>query len=272
MVRGMVRCSVLLFSVMLPAAALAQSPVAVHASYRTYAAGIPVAQVDAGLNLGPWTYQMQLAYQTTGLVGFLYSGHQQDKVSGNWNRDQAKPAHFLGEGFWRGRNRTVEIDYDYGRPIIRQLVPPNEEERESVPDTLRERTMDSLSALVQLIHIVATTGRCDTSARTFDGRRLVEIRASTAGEEDLPPTDRSSFAGKALRCDFEGRMLAGFKHDDDRGREGRPMHGSAWLAWALPGSIPMPVRMTFETRWFGDATMYLTDIGPGGDPRVASGK
>jgi hypothetical protein len=271
MVPGMVRCSVLLLGLVLPAAALGQSPVGVHTSYRTYAAGIPVAQVDAGLNLGPRGYQMQLAYHTTGLVGFFHSGHQQDTVSGTFSGEQARPSRYLGEGYWRGRNRTVEIDYTQGHPTIRQLVPLNDEEREPVPELMRNGTVDNLSALAQLIRAVAATGRCDTSARTFDGRRLVDIRARTVGEEDLPPTDRSSFAGKALRCDFEGRLLAGFMHDDERARESRPMRGSAWLARTLPGSIPMPVRMTFETRWFGDATMYLIDVGPGGDLRVASG-
>ena len=46
--------------------------------------------------------------------------------------------------------------------------------------------------------------------RTFDGRRAVEIQARTVGEELLEPTDRSSFGGKALHCDFSGRMVSGF--------------------------------------------------------------
>jgi hypothetical protein len=34
----------------------------------------------------------------------------------------------------------------------------------------------------------------------------------------------------------------------------------------------LPVRMAFETRWFGDAIMYLTGVGPGFGPQVAAGK
>jgi hypothetical protein len=29
--------------------------------------------------------------------------------------------------------------------------------------------------------------------------------------------------------------------------------------------------MAFETRWFGDAIMYLTGVGPGSDVKVANG-
>jgi hypothetical protein len=66
-------------------------------------------------------------------------------------------------------------------------------------------------------------------------------------------------------------MLAGFKFDDDRGRDSKPMHGSAWLAPVVAGGPPLPVRMVFETRWFGDATMYMTAVGPGADIKIVRG-
>ena len=93
---------------------------------------------------------------------------------------------------------------------------------------------------------------------TFDGRRLSSLEAHTVGEEVLPKTDRSSFEGPALRCDFEGRQLGGFVHDDDLNVLRRPQHGSAWFASLAPGAPPVPVRITFSTRILGAATMYLT--------------
>ena len=249
-------------SFLLPCAAFAQAPVSVHASYDTYAAGMHVAEVETGLSFGPWTYQMNLGYHTTGIAGLFSRGHQFDVVDGAWRGLQAKPSRFVGEGSWRGVDRQAEIEYQNGKPIIRHLEPPNDAEREPVPDTLQANTVDTLSALAELIRVVDMTGRCETAVRTYDGRRAVEIEAHTAGEEVLEPTGRSSFAGKTLRCDFSGRMLAGFLFGDDRGRDGRPMHGSAWLAPVVPGGPKLPVRLAFQTRWFGDATMYLTGIGP----------
>jgi hypothetical protein len=96
---------------------------------------------------------------------------------------------------------------------------------------------------------------------TYDGRRATEVEAHSVGEETLDSTKRSIFAGRALRCDFAGRMLAGFKFDD-RPSDLKPLHGSAWLAPVVPGAPPLPVRMRFETRWFGDATMYLVHAEP----------
>jgi hypothetical protein len=266
----MLRCGLVLFG-LLPGTAVAQAPLSLHASYATYAAGIQIASVETGLGFGPHSYQMDLGFRTDGVVGVLFSGHQMDRVTGVFSGRQSVPHHFLGEGVWRGVDRRTEIDYQQGRPLIRQLLPPNEAEREPVPEPLQANAMDPLSALVQLIRVAADTGGCEISIRTFDGKRAVAIEAHTVGEEVLEPTARSSFAGKALRCDFSGRLLAGFKFDDDRARDGKPMHGSAWLAPVLSGGPPMPVRMAFETRWFGDATMYLTSIAPVADWKLARG-
>lgn len=259
------RCGAGLIGLLLPCAAFAQArsePPAMQIRYATYAAGLRVAEVESGFQFGPFSYQMTLGYHTTGLVGFLFRGHQLDQVDGAWQGRRAEPSLFVGKGEWRGMNRLAEIEYRQGSPVIRALVPPNIDEREPVPEALQAGSIDTLSALAELIHVVAQTGRCETAVRTYDGRRAVEIEAHTVGEEWLEATGRSSFAGKALRCDFSGRMLSGFKFGDDRERDGRPMHGSAWLAPVVAGGSPLPVRMAFETRWFGDAVMYLTGVGP----------
>jgi hypothetical protein len=264
---------------LLPCAASAQAPAqtvvhttgALRATYETYAAGMHVAGVETGLNFGRWTYQLDLSYHTTGMVGIFFRGHQFAVVDGSWHGLRAEPSHFVGEGFWRGIDRQADIEYKDGTPIIRQLVPPNDTEREPVPNALQTNTIDTLSALAELIRVVDATGRCETAVRTYDGRRAVALEAHTVAEEVLEPTDRSSFAGNTLRCDFSGRMLAGFLLGDDRERDSKPMHGSAWLAPVVAGGLRLPVRMAFETRWFGEATMYLTDIGPGADVKVARG-
>jgi hypothetical protein len=61
-----------------------------------------------------------------------------------------------------------------------------------------------------------------------------------------------------LRCDFQGRELAGFLFGQDDPEHRQPLRGSAWLTPLHPGELPLPVRIAFQTRWFGWATMYLT--------------
>lgn len=242
-----------------------------HASYATYAAGVHVAEAEANFSFSPKTYQMNLGFHTTGVVGLFFRGHQFDVAEGGWNGTRATPYRFVGEGAWRGIDRVTDIAYQAGRPVIRQLLPPNIAEREPVPDAMQVNTTDTLSALAELIRVVDATGRCEATAHTYDGRRALAIEAHTVREEMLEPTSRSSFAGSALRCDFSGRMQAGFLFDDNRERDSKPLHGSAWLASVTTGGPKLPVRLAFETRWFGDATMYVTGIGPGSVVRVARG-
>ncbi|WP_428534336.1 DUF3108 domain-containing protein [Rhodopila sp.] len=269
----MLRCGAGLIGLLVPCVALAQSlpPPEFHASYQTYAAGLPVAEVDSGFSLGQRQYRMKLDYRTTGVAAWFIGGHQSDSVIGTWSGEQALPTRFVGKGQWHGEHRMVEIDYTRHKPEVRRLVPLNLDDREPVPDALKADSIDRLSAVAELIRIVQDTGHCETTVRTYDGRRAIEIEAHTVGNETLEPTERSSFAGKTLRCDFSGRLIAGFKSGGDRAREGKPMHGSAWLAKLAADAPLVPVRMAFETRWFGDATMYLTEIGPGFDLKVAKG-
>jgi len=230
----------------------------VQLTYATYAAGLEVMQMRAFFGLGPWNYHIDLDYHTTGLVGLFYRGRQVNTVRGVWQDGGAAPLEFFGEGIWHGQQRRTLIAYEHGLPQVRELQPPQESEREPVPTDLQLNTMDTLSALAQLMRRVEHDQGCDTEVHTYDGRRVLDVIARTGGPDSLAPTGRSMFSGATLRCDFEGRELAGFLIGEDDPEHRSPLHGSAWLAPLLPGAPPLPVRIAFQTRWFGMATMYLT--------------
>ncbi len=231
----------------------------VQASYAAYAAGLNVINMDAAFDVAPARYRVHLVYRTAGAFGALVSGQQDTMVEGRFAEGRAVPQRFYSAGTMRGQQRVTQIDYPAGQPVIRQLIPPADEEREPVSPERQANTIDTISAMAQLVHQVNVTGRCDGRVMTFDGRRLSELASRTVGEEILPATDRSSFAGQALRCTFEGRQLGGFMLDGDREALRRPQLGSAWFASAVPGGPKVPVRVVFHTRWFGEATMYLTE-------------
>ena len=245
----------------------AQTAAPVHATYEIYALGLPIAHLRAEFLISSHDYRIDLSYQTTGLVGALFRGWQSSNVQGVWNGERPAPLRFSGDGFWRGHERHVLIDYQGGAPIIRTLVPPNEEEREPVPPALQVGAIDTLSAMALLIRQVERTGRCETEVATYDGRRLADIVARTGGDETLRASRWSVYGGTALRCDFEGRLRAGFLHGQDAATAERPLLGSAWLGQAVPGGPPLPVQLSFETRWFGHATMYLTEAGTGNEAK-----
>ncbi|MBV8916125.1 MAG: DUF3108 domain-containing protein [Acetobacteraceae bacterium] len=241
--------------VLLPAAASGQT---VQLSYSAYAAGLNVVNMDAALALAPTSYRLRLVYRTAGTFGVFIRGQQDTTVEGQFANGRAQPQRFVSTGVMRGEPRMTVIDYVGGRPAIRQLTPPSEQEREPVPPDQQRGTIDTLSAMAELIRKVNDTGRCDGKAMTFDGRRLAELSARTVGLEFLGSTHLSSFTGAALHCEFDGRMLGGFKMEDDRESMQRPQHGNAWFAAVTPGGPMIPVRISFRTRWFGDAAMFIT--------------
>lgn len=231
-----------------------------QATYQVYAAGFHVAEVQATFSIGRRHYHLQLAYHTTGIVGFFRRGHQFDEVIGTWVAGQPHPEAFTATGVWDGEQGVTRLLYRHDDPVVMRLVPPVEKERQPVPEALQQHSVDSLSAIALLIRRVQDTGRCEASVHTFDGRRASEISATTAGEQMLQHSDQSIYEGKALRCDFAGRMLAGFRFGEDAPENRRPLHGAAWLAPLQAGGPPLPVLMQFETRWFGEARMYLTHL------------
>ena len=127
-----------------------------------------------------------------------------------------------------------------------------------MPADEQAHTVDALSAIGGLLHQVTGTGRCDSTTRTFDGARLTEYAARTAGMETLPATERSSFQGEALRCDITGIMTSGFMRDADRQRGRRPKQGSVWFARLQPGQPMIPVRIAFYNEGVATVQIYLS--------------
>ncbi|MDE2582166.1 MAG: DUF3108 domain-containing protein [Rhodospirillales bacterium] len=258
------RALILLFA-LLPAAASGGVPAATDArlDYKAYAHGLPILRMHVALDLWPGGYRMWLDYRTIGLVGFFYRGWQHDRVAGSWRDGRPAPRSYRAIGLWHGDRHRLVMDYAGGRPEVRAVLPPISTDREAVPPAEQVGTIDTLSALVDLLRRIAATGGCDDQVHTFDGRRLSVIAARDAGHTVLPHRAGAAFAGPALRCDFTGRMQAGFLFGQRR-HDSRPMHGSAWFAPLRPGGQDWPVRLRFQTDWFGDVTMVLTaaQVGP----------
>ena len=231
-------------------------------SYQAYALGLHILNLNAYFGLGPWNYQIDAKFRTTGLASLFNSGHDFLTVRGHWQDGRAAPEQFVSEGEWRGTPHRVVVDYGT-RPEVRTLLPPNPRDREPVPLALQAGSSDLLSALATLVHRVTETGSCETVARVYDGRTFSILASRSAGSQVLARTGRSSFSGPALRCEFQGRVVAGFRAGHQPDTQRPTLHGSVWLADAMaPSSAPVPVRISCDTRWFGEITLYLTKAAP----------
>ena len=67
---------------------------------------------------------------------------------------------------------------------------------------------------------------------------------------------REAWHGPALRCAFEGRLVAGFRLSQQRA-DTTPQRGTAWVASPFAGAPPIPVRVEVPSRWFGQAVAVM---------------
>ena len=231
-------------------------------AFTFYALGLPVAQSSMSFNLTPAAYRMTLSYQTTGLARLVQADRLDQTAAGTFEHDKPLPLQYSSSGLLHSQPRLVTLAYRGGDPTTTAISPPNEAEREIVPPERRDHTVDPLSAIIDMVHVAATTGRCDVHQTTYDGRRLEVFEARTVGEEELPPTGRSIFSGHGLRCEYTSRPIAGFKLGDGRDDDKRSRGGTFWLAQVTPGGLRLPVRGVVDVRFLGEATMYLTGVTP----------
>lgn len=247
--------------------AQAQMPLSVEGHYEVYAAGLDIATVQTDYEIGPRAYQMRTSYHTVGVVSLFANGVNTSTISGTWRGETALPRELIVEGSWKGDPRQADIDFSGDTPVVRRLVPSDARERTPVPEAVKAGSIDALSAFAELIHFATDTGRCDLTVRTYDGHRVLRFDTQTAGHDALSPYRNAQFTGSALRCDFTATPIAGMKDGDEA--DARPFRGSIWLAPLTPGAGPFPVRLAFETRWFGDAIMGLIKTVPLPDVMVA---
>lgn len=242
----------------LPAAAGAQT---LRASYEVHAAGMVVMELEARIEMTELAYRIETALRTRGLASIFASAEQVTRSSGSFGIGLASPAAFVSEGTFRGRPRRLALEWQGGDPRVLELSPPETEEREPVSEAERRGTMDVLSLFAAIGRQAARNGQCDATAPLFDGRRRSEMTVSGRQQERIPPW-RNAWHGVAMRCDYEGRQVAGFRRDQDRAEATRPQRGTAWIAAPYPGAPAVPVRVDIPTRWFGTVTAVLLRAEP----------
>ena len=226
--------------------------------YAGYAAGSRVVAVTAVFDLAGPSYRVRTSFRTAGAAAALFPGGTDAVVTGRIVAGRPRPDRAFSSGVFKGQPRVTQIDYTNDTPHVRQMQPPNDDGREPVPELLQAHTVDGLTAMADLLRHVTMTGTCEGQATTYDGRRLSEIEARTGGTDFLPPSSRSSFSGNALHCIVTARFVAGFMPDTDE-QFRKPQLANAWFAPVTPGGPPVPVRISIPTKFFGEASLFITE-------------
>jgi len=229
-----------------------------RATYQVTAAGLPIMEAEVTFALGQpgAPYSIESRIRSRGVAAMLFRGEQRSRSEGAWQGATARPRMHETNGNWRGTPRHINLQYGSdGTPRTAALEPAQDMERTPVPDDAKRGTVDSLTALVQLTHHIGRTARCDTQARTFDGRRLTQFEVTT--DPIVHVADRG-----LLRCLVESRPLAGLPTDRPIEEATRPTRSHLVFGVPSPGAPAVPVRIEIASRWWGTITATLTDFAP----------
>jgi hypothetical protein len=219
--------------------------------------GLPLLDITFCIALSDTTYASTISARTLGLAEFLVHGRSEGHAHGTIDGLRVKPANYEEQGRLSGEEHKVAIAYPQGDPVLLEMTPPLENSRLPIPPDTLPGAMDGLSAIVLETLAATRTGACQGQALVYDGFQLRRGTTHTAGKEVLKTDPRSIFAGKALRCETESVMLAGYVKDKPIKPQAKPRFSTAWLAPLSPGGPNLPVRLTFDADFLGDIIVDL---------------
>ncbi|WP_029009341.1 DUF3108 domain-containing protein [Azospirillum halopraeferens] len=252
-------------------AAVPATPAPVELRYAVHVGGFHLLDVTVEARLLNGRYELTGQAASRGFLDWFSPLRSQFSAAGVLEPGGARPERYRADRTWRGRDRSVTLAYD-GSAVTEAVEPPSaRDERDPVPDPLKPGTLDPLSAGLSAMLAVFRDGRCGGTSPVFDGMARYDLIAGDAGAATLPAARYGLYAGPAIRCTVEPRMLAGFwRGDGDRPRpqEGERRTASLWLARIGPGGLPLPVRAEVDG-WFGAAVVHL--VGGSGLMHAAAG-
>jgi hypothetical protein len=228
-----------------------------QAAYVGYVLGLHAFDLTLGVALRPDGYRVAASFRLAGMLGAVWPAEGSTVVDGRFSDGRPVPRDMVSQGRYWGKTHKLHVEWKDGLPDIVQMIPPAEQDREPVPVREQANTVDTMSAIAALMQEVAARGRCDMTARTYDGSRLSALSVRTVGQEVLTPSDRSSFHGEALRCELTGRMIGGFLRHEDSPDARRPKTATIWFARVRGEGPPIPVRMAFAQAGSPGAAAYL---------------
>lgn len=232
-------------------------------TYNVYAHGLRAMQMVVQLRLRPSGYAIVLSYHTTGIANMINRSEVVSQASGSFDGARVVPARFDSQGYTRGAQRHSELAYHDGDPQV-MVEEPAEPDRDKVAAEATRGSIDTLSAVVLMLHGVLEGHGCGEQVTVFDGLRLSKVVATDAGQVQVESTDRSPYAGAAQRCDFVANQVGGILHDSDEAKSRRPMHGTASIAVPQGSAVnvPVPIRGGFENPMLGYGNLFLVKAEP----------
>ncbi|KAA0688829.1 DUF3108 domain-containing protein [Azospirillum brasilense] len=233
--------------------------------YRVHVGGVAVLDARAELTLTEGRYSVQVDAATDGFLGRLFPWETRSLSVGTVRPDGVAPIRHTQSGLLRGSPRTVTLDYGPdGRVRTQVSPPPEEEDRDPVPEDLTRQSRDPLSGVVDMMLAGHGEG-CQRTVPIYDGRRRYDMIFTDRGMTMVGESRHSVFSGAARQCRVSHKPIAGYERTPRQpfwqrggGREERPPV-DLWIAPVEGAGPPLPVRLETDSG-FGGVVVHLTAV------------
>lgn len=225
-------------------------------------AGARIVELTLEFSVTGEQYRISSRQASVGIVRWVFPFESRTDVAGRFLAAATEPSSYRVKGEFRGKARSVEMDYRDGELVRSQIVPDNaEDERDEVTAEQRAGAIDPVSAVMAVIRQMNEGRGCEARLPVFDGRMRYDIVFKDAGPREVPREGSSVFAGTAEVCEFAWVPIAGRsrKATANRKPEDDKRSGRAFMAPLGSGQVVAPARIEFET-WFGTVVGHLRDV------------
>lgn len=229
--------------------------------YDIYNKGLHVITMKADYQLTPTTYTVKANFASAGMASLVFSLNTNATVNGVFKNGHAFPGTYQSIGKDKNGPFKLVMNSNYGsKTDITTLEPARGDDRDALTPAQLTHSLDTLSAMADLIYRVRTTGKCDSQFNLLDGLRSFTFHSETVGETEMPSTWTSPYEGKAILCTAVAQQVGGFKtHSRNRKLLSQPQPGSIWFK-NIEGIGYLPARFDFKNPKMGMVTGILRKI------------
>lgn len=238
-----------------PAAVPPVAAVPLSLRYEVYARGFPVLSLDFRLDESAAAYEVTGTVRAQGVLGVVSDFTLRTESRGTVAGEKLRPSVHDNASHARRKERRAHLDFRGDGSIIAALTPADDPDHRLPTADQVVGSVDPLTAILTIGHLVAQSGSCQAKVAVYDGRRRYDLVLTDDGSE-RPEHGKSA---ELRRCALDLVKLAGFT--SDRNRPPRTEHGKVWIMPPLrPGMPPLPARVEFHSDW-GPITVQVARSG-----------
>ena len=246
---------------------LGASPVAVPAAaetaplslrYVVYARGFPVLSLDFRVDESAVAYEVTGTVRAQGVLGAVSDFTLDTMSRGTVTAEKLQPSMHDNASHARRKERRAHLDFHRDGSVMAALTPADDPDHRLPTAAQVVGSVDPLTAILTIGHVVAQSGSCRAKVAVYDGRRRYDL-VLTDDRAERPRRPDHEKSAQLRRCALDLVKLAGFTSDRDR--PPRIEHGKVWIMPPLrPGLPPLPARIEFHSDW-GPITVEVAPTG-----------